>query len=219
MKIIIGVATYGTFLRINRFIRSYWANTEKSDKHELIHVCCDDGTSDLSAVREREKFCKLWNFNFVCNEKRSGIVPTWNRLANFIPDAELIILAPDDCLFLGPGWLSRIIYFSQENTASAFCLSFVENNRLNDGDSRWQQPPYPLLPGYPVSLFATKINRFPQTNNDSWVLPWPPCGGDRPMDLFSEVLANDRVETLTAGKIRWLDKSGNPQEKLIEEIS
>lgn len=138
MKIIVGVSTYGTFPRVNRFIRSYWGNTEKLDNHELIHVCCDDGTPDLTAVREREKFCKAWNFNFIRNEKNLGIPATWNNLASFDPDADLAVILNDDVTPLTAGWLTRLVHFFENNEKiGTVGLPLVNEGRFNDHDSRW----------------------------------------------------------------------------------
>lgn len=141
MKIIIGCSTYGTLPRVNGFIRSYWGNLEIT-KHELTNVVIDDGTPDIVAVREREQFCRQRSFNFVRNEQNLGIPATWNKIASFIPDADLAIIFNDNISFLAPGWLTRVVYFFENNEKiGVIGFPILHETGFHSDDPRWDNLP------------------------------------------------------------------------------
>lgn len=141
-KIIVGVSTYGLLPRAEGFIKNFWSNTESPKDIEIVPVCVDDGTPNVKVVREREKFCKDWNFNFIGHEKNLGIPAAWNSLASFDKEADLVVIANDDCRLLSPGWLSRFIHFFEKNeNIGTVGLPLVSEMGFKDDDERWLGKP------------------------------------------------------------------------------
>ena len=137
-KIIIGVSTYGLLPRAEGFIKNFWSNIENPKDIEIVPVCVDDGTPNTKIVREREKFCKDWNFNFIHHEKNLGIPAAWNTLASFDKEANLAIISNDDIRFLAPGWLSRFVHFFERNeNIGTVGLPLVNEMGFNDDEERW----------------------------------------------------------------------------------
>jgi hypothetical protein len=144
MKIVFGVTTYGSVPRVDGLFKSFWNNIQdvSTAEHEITTVCVDDGTQDPQAVTQRMRTCKRFNFKYVLHSQNYGIPFSWNRIAEYIPDADLAVIFNDDIRFLAPGWLSRLIYFHTVNEdVGTVGLPLMNEPGFNDRDPRWEQTP------------------------------------------------------------------------------
>ena len=139
-KIIIGCSTYGSLPRANGFIKSFWQNLDPGFNVTL--VCCDDGTPDLQALKERRASCQKLNCVLIENGDNKGISATWNTLAGYDLEADLVVIYNDDIRFTAPGWLTRLAYFFEHNEQlGTVGLPLIHDDGYKDNDPRWWNPP------------------------------------------------------------------------------
>ena len=201
-KITVGVLTYGSLPRSDGFIKSFWQNLDPILDVKL--VCCDDGTPDLQALKERRAFCQKSNCVLVEHEENKGISAGWNTLASYDSDADLVVIFNDDIRFTTPGWLARLVYFFEHNEqVGTVGLPLIHEEGYKDNDPRWWNPAglvgaatgcdFAVRPGILFSIenpdgskgywndlisFHEEIHlgfKLAEKQFYSWMLPWPPC--------------------------------------------
>lgn len=139
-KIVVGCLTYGSLPRCEGFIKSTWQNLDPGFNVTL--VCCDDGTPDLQALKERRKFCEKSNCILIEHGNNRGISAGWNTLASHDPNADLVVIFNDDIRFTTPGWLTRLVYFFEHNEqVGTVGLPLIHEEGYKDSESRWWNPP------------------------------------------------------------------------------
>lgn len=139
-KIIVGVLTYGSLPRCDGFIKSCWQNLDPG--FDVTLVCCDDGTPDLQALKERRAFCQKSNCVLVEHGENRGIPAGWNTLADYDPEADLAVIFNDDIRFTTSGWLTRLVYFFEHNEqVGTVGLPLIHDDGYKDSDPRWWNPP------------------------------------------------------------------------------
>jgi len=140
-KIVVGVSTYGTLPRVDGFVKSFWQNLDPMAANISL-VCCDDGTPNIQALRERRTFCQKSNCAFIEHGDNKGISAAWNTLASYDPEADLVLIFNDDIRFITPGWLTRIIHFFENNDQIGMVgLSLIHDDGYKDKEDRWWSPP------------------------------------------------------------------------------
>lgn len=138
-KIIIGISTYGPIPRAERLIQSIFSNLEPP--YNPIIVCGDDTAPDQ--IGDRRKFCGRWNVTLLEGGYIRGIPATWNKLANFDPAADLLVIFSDGVRVIMPGWISRLVYFFDNNeNVGTVGLPLVhrggeKDEGYIDSDDRW----------------------------------------------------------------------------------
>ena len=142
-KIVIGITTYGPIPRAERLIQSIFSNLEP--QHNPRIVCGDD--TPVTQIRERRKFCEKWNVTLLEGGQITGIPATWNKLARFDQEADLIIIFSDGIRVIMPGWINRLVYFFDNNenvgTVGLPLLHRSDDGKedgYKDNDQRWHNP-------------------------------------------------------------------------------
>lgn len=144
LNIVIGISTYGPIPRAESLIKSIYSNLEPSYVTKI--VCCDDGT-EVKYIKERRQFCQLWNVTLLENMYNIGIPATWNRLAKFDSEADILIIFSDGVRAIMPGWITRLVHFLENNeNVGTVGLPLLHRNDdigggFKDDDSRWLDNP------------------------------------------------------------------------------
>lgn len=141
-KITIGTSTYGSIPRAERLIQSIYANLEP--QYNATLVIGDDTPPNL--IAERRKFCERWNVHLIENGEIIGIPATWNKIFRFDEEADLVVIFSDGVRVITPGWLTRIIYFYENNENIGMVgLPLIHRDENADGysdnDPRWTDKP------------------------------------------------------------------------------
>lgn len=203
-KVVVGVSTYGMVDQVEGFIRSFWNSSEEVGV-EILPVCVDDGTPNRARVREREAFCRRNHFEFIAHSTNRGISAAWNSIIGYAKDqgAEVAIIFNDDIRMLGPGWLTRMLYFFDNNQdLGTIGFPLVHEMGFSDTDPRWDVAPGVVGAAVGCS-FAVRVEdafsidnpdgsiglwddllsfheevhlgfRLAQKGKTSFMLPWPP---------------------------------------------
>lgn len=204
MKVVVGVSTYGMIDQVQGFIRSF-LNSQEETGREILTVCVDDGTPNRVKVRERRDYCHRNGFQFIAHDRNRGIPAAWNSILNYAKDqdAYLTFIFNDDIRMMAPGWLTRMIYFFDNNEGiGTVGFPLVHTPGFDDNDARWGVAPG--IVGAAVGCsFAVKTDvalsienpdgskgywddlisfheevhagfRLAQMGYPSFMLPWPP---------------------------------------------
>mgnify|MGYP001577039922 FL=1 len=113
MKVLIGITTFGPIPRAERLVQSILRTKDAPCEIAIA----DDSLGGGYNVSERRDFCREKDVHLLENNTISGIPASWNRLMDFgkKQGAEIIVIVSDGVRFLESGWLSRLIYFLENN--------------------------------------------------------------------------------------------------------
>lgn len=213
MNITIGVRSCSDRPLLDGFIKSYYSNLEQQYKPTLI--CCDGGTSKPEIVEHRRDLCKRWNVEFLDGKQPFGAYVAWQRIAEAIPETDLLAFFDEDDRFVCPGWLHRFIKFFEQNQARIVALPLLQEPYYRDDDERWKAPVKSLVSvSTAFALRPMDLHHVYEQSYECFVLPWPPVWS---MKGSINLTSND----LPVQEIKWLNKLGqeesngeSPNEKL-----
>jgi len=204
-QVVVAASTYGSLPRVNAFIQSVYNSSEPNIPYGMLVV--DDGTPDQNAVLQRVDYCRKLNVVFSRNSENLGIPGTWNRIFSIAQQemgADLVVCFNDDIRLLAPGWLSRLIFFFEQNeNVGGVGLPLVNEGGFRDNDTRWNAGAgrvgaaigcaFAMQPdtlfrvvnpdqsrGFWTGLraFHEEVHagfKLAQLGYDSFMMPWPPC--------------------------------------------
>lgn len=113
MKTTIGISTYNGSQRVKRLLYSIFAFT--ADLTDAKIVVVDDGTPYEDNVKDLSSICNQFGVTFLRHTQNMGIATSWNTLARFFGDSDIIVLFNDDVQICNPTWLKHIKYFFEKN--------------------------------------------------------------------------------------------------------
>lgn len=141
-SVTIGISTYGPLPRSQFLIRSIKQNMQDKGGYDVKIVLCDDGT-DQYLLPDRRRFCKAEGVTLLEQETNSGIPRVWNRITQENLASEAIIIFSDGIRILMSGWLSRLIFFLENNENIGMVgLPHIPDPSLYDAsEARYDLPP------------------------------------------------------------------------------
>lgn len=114
-KVLLGITTYGPIPRAQRLVQTILETTTDGVPYSI--AIADDSLGGNFDNTDRRKFCRDHQIVLLESDVISGIPASWNRLVRYGKEngAEIIVILSDGVRFLVLGWLSRMVYFLENN--------------------------------------------------------------------------------------------------------